>query len=477
MSSHTMTEAVVPQTQDLTPPEEATAPGRLPLSTLLTFSAPMVGVGFMGMFTGMYLMKFSTDVLGISPAAMGVIFFISRIWDAISDPLVGFLSDRTRTRLGRRRPWMIAGAIPVGLVFVLMWTPPELSAAALPIWMGAMVVLFYTATTVFGMPHDSLGAELSTDYQERTRIFAVRRMAFGFGAALVLLAVARLTASSDPRAEAFSLAALAAVVTSLLMLYTGTAMRERPEYQGRGAPNPVVAVRDILANPHARILLGVFLIQQLAVGGITVMAAYHAQYVMGRPEALSMVLGTFFIVSIVSVPPWMWLSRYFEKKPLLVASMILSAIAMGSIFFVDDGSLVLLLVLAGLGGFSSGGADVIFPSLEADVIDYDEYRTGERKEGMYFAAWHFAAKTALGGAAMLTGFVLAASGFEPNVAQGESARFAIRALMSLFPLFCFGTGVLIFLRFRLTREAHAEIRAALDERQASGQLLGPQPPE
>jgi GPH family glycoside/pentoside/hexuronide:cation symporter len=470
-----MTEAIVPKPVDLTLSSGRVQSARLPWSTLLTFSAPMLGIGFMGMLTGMYLMKFSTDVLGISPAAMGVIFFVSRIWDAISDPLVGFLSDRTRSRLGRRRPWMIAGALPVGILFVLMWTPPELSAGALPVWMGVMVVLFYTATTVFGMPHDSLGAELSTDYHDRTRIFAVRRIAFGFGAAIVLLAVARLAASPTPRAEAFSLAAVAAIVTSLLMLYTGSAMRERPEYQGRGAANPLAAVRDILANPHARILLGVFLIQQLAVGGITVMAAYHAQYVMGRPEALSMVLGAFFLVSIVSIPLWMVLARHFDKKPLLVASMIMSAVAMGSIFFVEDGSLVVMLTLAGLGGFSSGGADVVFPSLEADVIDYDEYRTGERKEGMYFAAWHFAAKTAIGGAAMLTGFVLAASGFEPNVAQAESARFAIRALMSLFPLVCFGIGVLLFLRFRLTREAHAEIRAALDERRTSGQPVGPRP--
>jgi GPH family glycoside/pentoside/hexuronide:cation symporter len=460
-----MTEAVVPQPRDLTLSSEVAQPSRLPLSTLLT------------MLTSMYLMKFSTDVLGISPAAMGMVFFVSRIWDAISDPVAGFLSDRTRTRLGRRRPWMIAGAAPVGLVFVLMWTPPELGASMLPIWMGVMVVLFYTATTVFGMPHDSLGAELSTDYHDRTRIFAVRRIAFGLGAVVVLLAVARLTASEDPRADAFRLAALAGVVTSLLMLYTGFSLRERPEYQGRGAPSPLAALRDILANPHARILLGVYLIQQLAVGGITVMAAYHAQYVMGRPEALSMVLGSFFIVSIVSIPLWMALARRFDKKPLLVASMIMSAIAMGSIFFVETGGLVVMLTLAGLGGFSSGGADVVFPSLEADVIDYDEYRTGERKEGMYFAAWHFAAKTAIGAAAMLTGFVLAASGFEPNTAQAESARFAIRALMSLFPLVCFGIGVLIFLRFRLTREAHAEIRAALDEREASRQAVGSQRPE
>lgn len=461
-----MTEAAAPATPRVPDRDRGPSPRRLPFATLLTFSAPMVGIGFMGMFTGMYLMKFSTDVLGIAPAAMGMIFFVSRIWDAVSDPLVGFLSDRTRTHLGRRRPWMLAGALPVGIVFVLMWTPPALGPEALPLWMGAMVVLFYTATTVFGMPHDSLGAELSTDYHDRTRVFAVRRVAFGLGAACVLVAVLRLPRSPDPRAEAFWLAVLVALVTSCSMIYTGLSLRERPEYQGRGAPNPFVALRDIVANPHARLLLAVFLIQQLGIGGITVAAAYHAEYVLGRPDALAMVLGAFFLVSILSVPGWALLARRHEKKTLLFASMLMSAFTMGSIFFVGEGQLVLMLLLAALGGLSSGGADVVFPSLEADVIDYDEYLSGERKEGMYFAAWHFAQKTAVGGAAMLTGFALSASGFEANAAQGEGALLVIRALMSLFPVVCYGLGSLLFLRFRLDRAAHAEIRAALDARTA-----------
>ncbi len=467
MSSHAMSDAAPSLTAPAAeiPPREVPRE-RLPFSTLLVFSAPMVGTGFMGMFTGMYLMKFSTDVLGIAPAAMGMIFFVSRIWDAFSDPLVGFLSDRTRTRLGRRRPWMLAGALPVGVVFFWMWTPPALGPETLPFWMGAMVVLFYTATTVFGMPHDSLGAELSTDYHDRTRVFAVRRVAFGIGAACVLLAVLRLPESADPRAEASSLALGVGIVTAALIVYTALSLRERPEYQGRGAPDPIVALRDIVANPHARILLAVFLIQQLGIGGITVVAAYHAEYVLGRADALAMVLGIFFVVSILSVPVWTLLARRFEKKTLLFASMLMSALAMGSIYWIGEGQLVLMLALAGLGGFSGGGADVVFPSLEADVIDCDEYRTGERKEGMYFAAWHFAQKTAVGGAAMLTGFALSASGFEANAVQNERALFTIRALMSLFPVVCYGLGVLLFLRFRLDRATHAAIRADLDARAA-----------
>jgi GPH family glycoside/pentoside/hexuronide:cation symporter len=450
------------------PGAAATAPsGRVSLSTLLVYSAPTVGIGFMHLFTGMYLMKFSTDVLAITPAAMGFIFFLSRVWDAISDPMAGYLSDRTRSRLGRRRPWLLAGALPVGLVFFLMWSPPQgLSGDTLTLWMGAMVILFYTGLTVFLMPHDSLGAELSTDYHDRNRIFGFKRFTFGVGTLAVFAGVALLTESEQPRADARWISALAAAVTALLMLYTGLSIRERPEYQGRGSSKPLAAIADVLRNPHARLLLLVFFFQQLGMGALTISAAYHAEYVLGTPQALPIVLGTFFVASMLSLPAWVALGRHFDKKALLVWSMAVIAFTMISILAVSEGQLVLMIVLSAVGGVAGGCPDVIFPSLEADVIDYDEYRTGERKEGVYFAAWHFAAKSAVGVGAMVTGLVLSLSGFEANAEQTQTASLAIRGLMSVFPCLCYGLGALVFLRFGLTEHAHSEIRAALDDRAA-----------
>jgi GPH family glycoside/pentoside/hexuronide:cation symporter len=473
-----MIEAVPAPTGEEDPARPVADPARLPLSTLLSYSAPMLGIGFMELLAGMYLMKYSTDVLAIPPAAMGAVFLVSRVWSAVADPVAGFLSDRTRTGLGRRRPWMLAAALPLGIVFLLVWSPPALRPEGLTLWMGAMVVLLYTVLTVFNMPYDALGAELSTDYHDRTRIFAVRRVVFGVGAALVLAAVARLAASGAPRRDAFAIAALAGGVTAALVVYTSLVLHERPEYQGRGATHPGAALRDVWANPHARLLLAVFGLQQIAVGTVTVMAAYHAEYVLGLPGALPIMLGSFFAVSVLSVPVWVALGRRVEKKRLLVASMLFAAVSMGAIFFVGEGDAALLVALAGLGGLSSGGGDVVFPSLQADVIDYDEYRTGQRKEGVYFAAWHFAAKTATGLAHLVTGVVLSTSGFLPNQAQDESALFAIRTLMSLFPLFCYGAGVLFFLRFGLDRRAHDGIRVALAARGgAAGSPALPTAPE
>ena len=438
---------------------------QLPFATILLYSSPVAGVGFMEFLFATYLMKFATDVLAVSPAAIGGILVAARVCGALSDPLAGFLSDRTHTGLGRRRPWLLATALPFSMVFALMWSPPHaLSPAALTLWMGAMVILFQVGINVYMMPHDALGAELSDDYHDRNRVFGTRRVVFGVGALLVFAAVTRLASSPDPRADASRIAFTAAVLTTALMVYMGLAIRERAEFQGRGGARPFQALADVWRNEHARLLLLVFFAQQLGVGAITIAAAYHAQYVLGSPEALPLVLGSFVVASILSVPIWVRLGRGFEKKPLLVASMVLVTLAIGGMFLVGRGDLAPMMLLAAVGGFAGGGQDVVFPSLQADVIDYDEYLTAERKEGVYFAAWNFVAKSALGLTGGVIGLALAAVGFQPNQEQTETVKLAIRSLMSGYPLLCYGVGALLFLRFGLTRRAHAEIRSALDAR-------------
>ncbi len=435
----------------------------IPLSAILVYAAPTLGVGFMFFFVNTYLMKFATDVLLITPAAMAVIFGISRFWDAVSDPVAGYLSDRTRTRLGRRRPWLLVGAVPVGLIFVLIWSPPaDLAGSALAIWMGTLIVLYYTGLTVVMMPHDSLGAELSIGYHDRNRVFGWRRFFFGIGSLAVFAALAFLTASpEEQRRNAPLVAMAAAAVTSGLFLLTGLRVRERPEYQGRGARSMRSALADIARNPHARILISVFFLQQLAVGALVTTMAYYAHYVIGDPEALSPLMASFFLASIASIPVWLALGRRFEKKSLALSAMCAVTAVMASMLVLGEGDLLPLLLVAALGGAAGGCLDVVFPSIQADVIDYDQHRTGQRKEGMYFSIWALASKTAASVAGMVVGFALSASGFEPNAEQSPQVRLVIRGLTAGVPIVCYALGTALFLRFRLDRSAHAEIRAAL----------------
>jgi GPH family glycoside/pentoside/hexuronide:cation symporter len=438
---------------------------RIPLRTILTWASPALGVGAMFFLVNLYLMKFSTDVLIIAPGAMGLIFGLSRIWDAISDPLAGYFSDRTHTRMGRRRPWLLAAIVPAVAVFVMVWNPPlALSGVGLVAWMAVGVFGFYTAMTIFSVPHASLGAELSKSYDDRNRIFGWRQIAFNSGAFLALFGMSLLIRSDNPRATASSLAVIGSVLTATMILFCVIRLRERPEYQGRGATNPLSAFKDVLGNPHARLLFLVMLIEHLGAATITILTPYAAEYQIGTPEKTPQFVFCYMIMSAATVPIWVRLARTFGKRNLWLFSMTLTGLAFGGMFLGQRGDVFLISFLAGLGGAAGGCGAVVGPSIQADVIDYDEYKTGQRKEGAYFAAWSFVFKGSSGITFMLTGLVLQFSGFVPNQEQTPEALFAIRALFALFPLVCCLTGALLLTRFKLNRKEHAEIRAVLDAR-------------
>ncbi len=454
-------------------PSQTAAPAgtRLGNGAIGLYASPMLGLGFVVSLTMFYHLKFATDVLGITPAAMGVVLLVSRIWDALCDPVAGFLSDRTRTRFGRRRPWMLAAAVPTGLAFALLWAPPRsLDGTPLLLWTGATYVLFFTAATAFGMPYDSLGAELSDDYHERNRLFGARRLGFGLGAVAVFAAMHTIASAEDPRGVTARIALVSAIFTSLSMAIAGLLLRERPEFQGRGGGNPFAAVRDVLRNPHARNLLSVFFLQQLGVVSVTVLAPYFTQYVLGSAEAVTSILGAFFVVSIASIPVWVRLGQRFEKRTLCLATMIVVGFTMLGFTFVGEGMVGTAIALAAVAGAAGGCLDVILPSIQADVIDSDELATNERKEGVFFAAWHFVAKAAGGISGMFVGFVLSASGFRPNEVQSPDAIFVLRVLMGGAPLVCYVAGTIVFARFALTRDAHAAIRVELDRRRAAAPI-------
>ncbi len=438
---------------------------RLPFDAILAYSLPAVGVGFVSWMISLYLFKFSTDTLLIAPAAMGVIFALARIWDAVSDPLAGYLSDGTRSRLGRRRPWMLASALPIAIVPIMIWSPPEfVQGAALVAWMAVGILVYETVATAFLVPHAALGAELSMAHHERTRIFAYRHLTWSLGFLLCTGAVYLLTTAEDKRSTAFLTAAIGGAIAALFILYGVARLRERPDHQGRGSPRPFRAFADVWRNTHARLLLVVFLIESLGTATLGVLAPYFAQYVVGAESLYTLVLLSHFLPTVLVVPIAPPLSRRFGKKNLWAVAMTIQGSSFAALFLTGPGDVIWLCACSASAGIGTGIGAIVGPSIQADVIDYDEYTTGERKEGAYFAIWNFVRKAAGGITGALTGFALQFTGFEPNVEQTETVKLTIRLLFSVFPAAAFVIGISLFLRFRLTGQEHERIRAELDAR-------------
>ncbi len=422
-------------------------------------------------------------MLLIAPAVMGLIFSASRIWDAVSDPLVGYLSDRTRSRWGRRRTWLVASIVPIAGAFIMVFAPPDaLEGGALIAWMAVAIIGFYSAMTVFFVPHLSLGAELSTNYHERSRLFGMRHAFYTFGAILSLVSFyfliqAEQQGPEQARGLALQLAVGTSLVMSALIVFAGIQLREPAEYQGRIDANPFKAFKDVWHNPHARLLIVVAFIEHIGSAAIGVLTLYVAQYVVGAPGLAPLFILCYMVPSTISVPLWIPLSRRFGKVRLWMFSMLLTGVSFGAMFalpFIDSllAKSIYISVAAVFAGLAAGAGGTISPSVQGDVIDYDEYVTGERKEGSYFAAWNFVHKGGMGVMLLLTGFVLQFVGFVPNVPQTMTVQIAMVTLYGLFPLVCYLIGAALFSRFSLDEQAHGEIRRELDRRNAASRAAG-----
>ncbi len=450
----------------------AQIPGRTPWRNVLAFGAPAVGAGYMYLLLSLYVMKFATDVLLIAPAVMGLIFSASRIWDAVSDPLAGYLSDGTRSKLGRRRSWILASLVPIGLTFIMVFSPPaSLEGGALIAWMAVAIIGFYSAMTVFFVPHMSLGAELSDDYHERTRLFGMRHAFYTVGSILALVSMQLLiNAEMDSEGAVRSVAAwqawVAAAVMGGLILYAVVRLKERQDYQGRGSNGPFQALKDVLANPHARTLYLVWFIENVGSSAIGALTLYVAAYIVGAPQWAPLIILCYMIPSTVGVPAWLALSRRIGKIRAWQISMVGTGVSFGSMVMLlvwdtVDIRLVWIMVMAVLAGFSAAGGGSIGPSVQSDVIDYDEMRTGQRKEGSYYAAWNFVAKSALGVVLLMTGFALQIAGFAPNVEQTMEVKYTMILLYAVFPLLLCTSGAVLMGRFKLDEASHQDIRVAL----------------
>ncbi len=448
------------------PPSEGSArptAERVPLRTVLCFGPPIFGLSALVLYIQFFFLKFATDVLLMAPATVGVIFALGRVWDAVADPIAGTLSDRTRTRLGRRRPWMLAAIPALALTFAITWIPPRgLTGPALTAWVAVSLFAFYTALTAYVIPHSALGAELTTDHHDRSRIFGVRHASFTLGIMLAFAGMQFVENSEDQRAAAASLALLAGVVLSLVLLIPPTFVREQPGYLSRGAKNPFRAMADVLRNPHARLLVAAIFLEMAGVGVLGVLSPYVTVYILKRPDLIGPLPAIFVVFSLLSIPIWVRASRRFGKSNVWRVALVGLALSFGGCFFIGEGDVALMAGLLVCAGLSYGCGGAISLSILADVIDYDEYQSGERKEGAYAAAHGFAIKAANAAIILLAGLVLQLSGFEPNVDQSPTTKLAISSTFAGVPLVMFLLGAVLLRRFRLDHHEHARIRAELD---------------
>jgi sugar (glycoside-pentoside-hexuronide) transporter len=419
-----------------------------------------------------FYLFFLTDVATIAPALAGWVLLAGKAWDAITGPMMGFISDRTKSRWGRRRPYFLA-CIPSAALFYLIWISyPVEDQTLLFLTYAGLNLLFWTFFEMMAIPYSSLMPELSLDYDDRTSLVSVRMsfsIVFGLLAAVVPMEIVSLF---PERKTGFAMMALflgAFGILPYVISFFGT--RERPEFQQKASLPFFASIRETMKNRAYVIAMIVFLLSWVCVDVIGAVFIYFIIYWMGLSENdVSILLGIIFVTAVLVLPFWVFISKRVGKKAAYVIGMSFWAVVMSLAFFLRPGiGNWVLYLFCFLAGFGVSTAHVLPWSMIIDCVDIDEYRTGARREGMYTGFTLFTQKLTSSVALLLVGTFLGWAGYVANAIQKESALIAIRVLLGPVPAVLLILSIICVLVYPVTKADHEKIRAQLDRRpQAHG---------
>lgn len=438
--------------------------GKVPFKEKLAYGMGDAAFNFIWMTFIYYQLFFYTDVFGISAAAVGTLFLATRVWDAINDPLMGMLSDRTKTRWGQFRPYLLFGSIPLGIAAILCFSTPDLSAEGKLYY--AYVTYFalgmiYTANNI---PYSSLLGVITPDSKERATLSSFRFIG-AYGAGIIVLYftldLVELLGQGD-RAKGFQLTiSIYALVTVLLLLATFHFTRERVQ-PIRDQKTPFWRdLLDLLTNKPFIVLfaVGIFTLAFVAIrNGITV---YYLKYYILNESIAKYFMAGAAVMNLLGVASTKLFADRFDKKKLYVALMLINALLMAAIYFVAPSDLYTLFGLHFLCAFLSGPTVPIVFAMYADIADYSEAIRNRRATGLVFAGASFSQKMGwtIGGSA--SGFLLAYYNYQPNIQQTMETLDGIRNMFTVIPGICAGLAAVVMLLYPLTDRMMQKVSADL----------------
>lgn len=426
------------------------ATARLTRSLLAAYAAPALPLAALTLPVYIYLPNYYADDLGLGLAAVGAILLVARLWDVVSDPLIGWLSDRgvgLPVRWGRRRPWIVAGAPLVMLSCWMLFAPPSGAGAAhLMLWSVAL----YLGWTMMILPLSALSAELSADYDARSRIAAWRESFILAGTLATLGALALL----DGQGAASALRWLGVGVVALLPICTALMVWRVPE---PAAPRTSgLSLRRgwglLAGNRPFRRLIAAYLLNGFANGLPATLFLLFVERALHAPERAGALLFVYFLAGIAAVPLWLRLSYRYGKHKVWCAAMLVSCTVFAVVPALGPGDVWWFAAICVATGLCLGADLVLPPAMQADVVDVDTAESGERRAGLFFALWGMATKLAL---ALAVGVAF------PLLEWAGSASFMLVALYSLLPIAFKLAAIALMARYPLTAARHAEIASRL----------------
>jgi glycoside/pentoside/hexuronide:cation symporter, GPH family len=438
----------------------------VPLRTKVLYGCGEFTISMKNTALNHFLLFFYADIVHLSPWRVSVAIFLAKISDAFTDPLMGYVSDITRSRWGRRRPYVAASALPLGLCFFLLFCPPALGETGVFVYLLATYILVNVGLTVFAIPYTAWGAELAHDYHERTTLVQIRSL-FGVLGGVVGAAapVAIAYRFADPRRGYATMGAILAVCMTAAALLTAGGVREVVHTQAVQASFAHFwqGLRSTFANRDFRVVFVTFCLMTVAASLGQAIQLIVVKYWLRMYEFFPWIALTFALSFAGSFPLWLRLSQRFGKRRAMLGGLALGCLVPFGWVIVQPGQRAVMLVFMAAAGVVTGSLTLVMSSA-IDVVDFDELETGERREGAYFGIWTLGLKAMSAVGILLSGGLLHLIGYVPEQPQNPATIWWLVLLVGPAQSVVFLVGLLLFRRFRFEAADVARVQAALAAR-------------
>lgn len=438
---------------------------KIPLWTKIIYGSGDFGYSMTNSIIAAYFLLFLTDVVGLSPAVAGIAILVGRTWDYINDPLIGNISDRTHTKWGRRRPFILFGAIPFAVTFAMLWYKPAFSdPTMLAVYFSVAYIFYDAAQTFVFMPFFALTPDLTDDYDERTSLTSYR-MVFNIIGGLVAFTLPLMVIGSfspDNISSVQRMGIIFGILSAIPLFFIFLKTRESHSQSEYKKPNIFNSVKLALKNRPFVLGAVVYLATWTSMNVVQTVLLYYVKYILRREAMSDILMGSIFITAIIALPLWNWISKKLDKRKAYALGISFWALAQLLLITLSAASsTTFVLVLCVVAGVGVSAAHVLPWAMIPDAIEYGELDSGERHEGVFYSLVTLMAKVASSIAIPLTAFVLEFTGYIPNsLSQPESAMLGIRFLMGPIPALFLIIGIMFALRYPLERK---EFNAIVDK--------------
>lgn len=456
-------------------------PSPLSLRTRLAYGIGELSSEVPGSILVFFVLYFLTNVAGLNPGLAGSVLLVGKVWDAVLDPVVGCLSDRTQSVWGKRYPWMLIGAVPLGLFFFLVWVvPPTTSQLWLFVYYSAIAILFYTAYTAVVVPFSTLGAELTETYHERTQLISFKA-GFSIGSSIFALVLAQviLSAIDDVQLRYAILGGVCGAIACLAAYVCVWGTRSRFNWMNhqrsqveRPPSLPLKQQIQIAFSTRPFLfVVGIYLCSWLGVQVTAAILPYFVVDWMGLSEShFSLMALTVQGTALLAMVGWSALGQRIGKQAIYCWGIPLTLLAQVGLFFLQPGQVIGMYALGMLAGLGLATAYIVPWSMLPDVVDLDELNTGQRREGIFYGFVVQLQKIAVAIALFLVGKALELAGFLsttgtiPPPTQPDSALMAIRWLIGPVPSLVLIGGLVLAFCYPITQTVHDQIVMQLSDR-------------